>query len=158
MQTGSLDNPSSYEDLLAHPAWRAVFSWLKSASPEIAKGTYDISGLSDAVAIVPDDTVTTRTNGTFESHKTNIDVHYCLGGGETIEWSPLSQLEVSKLYDAAQDVTLYNLPPQPANPIKLTAGHFAIFFPDDAHMPKIHDGLHPEVKKVVVKVKTSLVQ
>jgi beta-galactosidase beta subunit len=38
----------------------------------------------------------------------------------------------------------------------MTPGAFAIFLPDDAHQPKVHDGIHRSVRKLVVKVDANL--
>ncbi|PIV18458.1 MAG: hypothetical protein COZ15_03260 [Elusimicrobia bacterium CG_4_10_14_3_um_filter_49_12_50_7] len=42
-----------------------------------------------------------------------------------------------------------NIPPS----LKVEAGMFAIFFPDDLHMPGIKSGQISKVKKVAVKIR-----
>jgi beta-galactosidase beta subunit len=37
--------------------------------------------------------------------------------------------------------------------LRLSAGSFGIFFPCDAHLPKVHDGCHEGVFKVVIKIR-----
>lgn len=96
-----------------------------------------------------------REQGTYEAHRHYLDLHYCLEGGEIIEWAPVSTLTATTDYDTAKDYQLYAVPPA-ASTCLMTPGAFAIFFPGEAHMPKVSDGKSDRVKKVVVKIKVEL--
>jgi len=96
----------------------------------------------------------TRDPGTFEpeAHRKYLDVQYLISGQETILWTPLDETgpEVAP-YDANKDITFYQRNAR-SRPIELGAGHFAIFFPLDAHQPGCHVDGPGAVKKVVVKI------
>lgn len=97
-------------------------------------------------------TLLPREDGSYEAHQQYIDLHYCLAGGEIIEWAPVPTLTPVAEYHAEKDYQLYAVPPQ-ASACVMTPGSFAIFFPSDAHMPKVADGTNDTVKKVVIKIK-----
>ena len=86
-----------------------------------------------------------------EAHRKYIDIQYIIRGIEKMNVSTLDGLIVKEEYDADKDVVFYEHRTDctfVAHP-----GVFAVFFPEDAHMPGvcIEDG-PDNVKKVVVKV------
>jgi YhcH/YjgK/YiaL family protein len=100
---------------------------------------------------------TKRVEETFwEAHRKHIDVQCVLEGTETMGWAPLSMMKVTQPYDAEKDYA--KLDPQQAgaaNFLTVAAGMFAVFMPNDAHMPGLTAPLGGEarpVKKIVVKV------
>ena len=69
-------------------------------------------------------------------------------GHEEIGWKPLADCALTAVaYDAATDVTFFS--DRPDSWLSLPAGHFAIFFPDDAHAPLAGRGT---LKKAIVKI------
>ena len=146
-------SPTTYQLLLQSPTWQKVFSWIDQILPNLQEqeGEYQILE-PDIYANLQKAATMDRAQGVFESHRTYIDFHYCLNGGEIIEWAPASKLEIDKPYNPGNDSILYKVPPF-ATSLKMFPGSFAIFFPEDAHMPKISDGVNKEVKKVVIKIK-----
>lgn len=58
-------------------------------------------------------------------------------------------------YDSQNDVILYD-EVKDENYLILQPGDLAIFFPNDIHKPQIAEDSPEKIKKVVVKVKTSL--
>lgn len=56
----------------------------------------------------------------------------------------------TELYDEDNDFMLFN---EPLDYITLHKGMFAVFFPDDIHLPEITLGSISKVKKIVLKVK-----
>jgi YhcH/YjgK/YiaL family protein len=86
----------------------------------------------------------------LEAHKKYIDVQYILTGEEVIEYTPLRDQVISREYDSENDYAFY----YSEQNIQLTfkAGMFAIFLPEDLHMPGVVSN-HPSIiKKIVVKV------
>ena len=65
--------------------------------------------------------------------------------------APLDEMTEKVPYDPARDVAFFT-GDGPSLPLK--AGGFMIFFPHDAHMPRIEDGTAAPLRKVVVKVAT----
>lgn len=156
MVLAHIDHPESYRPLLVLPAWRVVTTWLRNAPKDLSEGEYVIQG-KDIFFNCHKATTVPRGQGVYEAHTKYVDVHYCLAGGEKIEWALANMLQPRTEYDAAKDVTLFASPSQ-ASSCVMTLGTFAIFFPDEAHMPKINDGQHAMVRKVVVKIKRELLR
>lgn len=89
----------------------------------------------------------------FEAHRQYVDVMYMVEGEETIYVKNTDELTcITKEYDPAIEALLAVLDGD-ATPVRLTAGHFVILFPQDAHAPSCHtDGEHA-VKKIIGKVR-----
>ncbi len=151
MLQGHIHTPETYQPFLNHPAWQKVLEWLNKEAPKLKDGEYEIDGRN---IYAPISTITTmpREQTKYEAHQQHIDVHYCLEGGELIEWAPVKTLIPKMEFDTLKDYCLYESPTK-ATSLLMTPGTFAIFFPADAHMPKISDGKNAQVKKVVVKIK-----
>jgi len=87
---------------------------------------------------------------TFEAHKKYIDIQYMASGNEVIGWAELRDMTITEAYDADKDVCLGTVE-YPAY-ICLSERNFVIFYPDDAHAPKISADASEPVTKVVVKI------
>jgi YhcH/YjgK/YiaL family protein len=92
----------------------------------------------------------------FEAHRRYADVQYIAAGAEMIGHAPTGTLAVETPYDAAKDIAFYA---QPAcwSPLAVPAGSFAVFYPEDAHMPCcrldcLAGRAGETVHKIVVKV------
>jgi YhcH/YjgK/YiaL family protein len=84
----------------------------------------------------------------LEAHRRYADIHYMVDGAEAIEVGSIDDLQAGE-YDPVTDY----LPLQGiATFIPIRVGSFAIFFPQDAHMPGLMFDSPQPVKKVVVKV------
>ncbi len=89
-----------------------------------------------------------RDGARLEAHRRYIDIQFTIDGHEEIGWKPLGDcLLTSVAYDEAKDVLFFS--DRPDSWLSLPAGHFAIFFPDDAHAPLAGGGL---LKKAIVKI------
>ena len=88
--------------------------------------------------------------GKWESHRRYIDIQYIVQGEELMGWANTSQLRVSEPYDPARDVAFHE---GTGSVVRVPAGYFAIFYPEDAHMPCLAVDDRPAlVRKVVLKV------
>lgn len=84
----------------------------------------------------------------IETHRRYIDIQMVLGGTDAMGWAPaVNCLDQVMAYDADKDLQFFNEKPESWQIVK--EDYFAIFFPEDAHMPLIGDG---EIHKVIVKV------
>ena len=96
-----------------------------------------------------------RADGFFESHRKFIDVQLIFEGEEVIEVIDVSRITVRQPYNAERDLILY-ADAADASHLRLVAGHAAIFFPVDVHMPSLRPGTAAGlVRKSVVKVPVS---
>lgn len=112
-------------------------------------GRYDIDK-DNIYALVYNYETKNIKEAVLEAHKNYIDVQYVFDGIEQVGFTSLNGQEVVKEYCANDDYLLFNDEP---SIISLKKGTFAIFFPDDLHMPGICLEKASKVKKVVVKVK-----
>lgn len=129
---------------------RLGLEWLRDVNPEIVKGVYEIS--PRVKAIVSEYTTKEVNENGYEAHKEYIDIQYLLKGNEKICCLPLEYLKKTKAYKAEIDAAFYD--EQNVKPLEMVIryGYFAIFFPQDGHMPCLKTNIPTEVKKVVVKV------
>ncbi|WOT05547.1 YhcH/YjgK/YiaL family protein [Shewanella youngdeokensis] len=116
-------------------------------------GTYELEG-KDLFVIVNDYETKPKEMQPFEVHQQYIDVQFVVSGEEQFGYLPLTDQAPSKPYFAEHDFANYDYESNKntAAFIPFKAGMFAIFFPEDMHMP----GTHPtptQVRKVVIKVK-----
>ena len=116
---------------------------LKSLEP----GDYPIDGDKVFASIV-------KTSGRkpeaakIETHQSYIDIQMVLGGVDTMGWAPAEKCsDQATVYDVENDLQFFNEKSESWLVVK--EDYFAIFFPEDAHMPLIGDD---EIHKVVVKV------
>lgn len=89
--------------------------------------------------------------GRFESHKKYADIQFIAQGGEEIGWCDIRFGEVSENHSPEKDIAFYK-DPDNYTKIRLFAGDFAVFFPEDLHRPSCYAGFD-RVIKVVVKIK-----
>lgn len=87
--------------------------------------------------------------GNFEAHDKYIDIQYVLNGDELIGYAPRMFLNTAEEYDASKDKIILKGKEERH---RLTEGMFAIYFPEDGHMPSINM-VKTTVKKAVFKIK-----
>ncbi len=124
--------------------------YLKNLKPGVEVGVYELS--PRVKAIVSEYTTKEVNEVGYEAHRQNIDIQYNLVGEEKIDCVPLEQLSVTKAYSEETDAAFYTTNSQPTEMV-VGNGYFAIFFPQDGHMPQLCIDAPQSVKKVVVKVK-----
>jgi biofilm protein TabA len=84
----------------------------------------------------------------LETHEKYIDIQLVLAGTDTMGWKPKSLCnQPTQDYDEKTDLQFFA--DKPDAWLATESGAFAIFFPEDAHMPLISRG---EIHKVVVKI------
>lgn len=88
----------------------------------------------------------------LEAHREYIDIQYVVQGEEVMGWVALSDLPHPNDYNSAKDVLHGLLLAESMTPVRVKAGQAAVFFPKDAHAPKLAGGKPQWVKKIVVKV------
>lgn len=143
----SLSNISTYKDLSQDIYSGLLF--LQQASPDIAIGTYQIN--PRVKAIVSEYETKVENEVGYEAHRKNIDIQYLLRGEERIACLPIEKLKETTPYSEEKDAAFFTAS---VKPIEMTLGDefFAIFFPQDGHMPQLSIDKPEMVKKVVVKV------
>ncbi len=129
---------------------KKALKYLQSTNfTNVKPGRYDIEG--DLVyALVQSYQSKPIEEGKIEAHKKYIDIQYIFDGCETMGYANIDGLETKCGYDSNNDVIIYS---GECSMVKYEKGMFAIFFPQDAHMPCIAFDKPAQVKKIVVKVK-----
>ncbi|NOU35442.1 MAG: YhcH/YjgK/YiaL family protein [Kiritimatiellaceae bacterium] len=149
----SIENQSLYP---FGAEWKAAFDFLKTAAPEMEDKKYFIQG-DDLFAGVNSYSTKPRDIAKLETHRKYVDIQVLLSGEEIIEVFEKPGLVVSEPYNPEKDAEFYQVPAKPPVTVTLKPGHFAVFLPEDAHMPCIMTGSSPQpVKKVVIKVAIDL--
>ena len=91
-----------------------------------------------------------EANCRMEAHKDYLDIQIPLGDSEIMGWIAQEDCqEVLQEYDEGKDVEFYK--DKAVAKFVVPAGHFAVFFPSDAHQPGIAPG--KEYRKLNVKSK-----
>lgn len=146
----TLNNIAFYKGL--SPDIYEGLKFLRQVSPYIAVGTYQLS--PNIKAIVSEYTTKEVNENGYEAHRQNIDIQYLLTGKEKIACLPVEQLSETKPYSEETDAAFYNsVIDHGPSTLDLRLGYFAIFFPQDGHMPQLCVNDPEKVKKVVVKVR-----
>ena len=147
-----------YDKILNRKSY-AVFSedirigleYLYKVKPCVETGVYELT--PRVKAIVSEYTTKHENEYGFEAHRQFIDIQYLIIGRENICCLPLEYLKETKAYSKENDAAFYE--ETEVNPIDLLLGngYFAIFFPQDGHMPQLCVDKPEPVKKVVIKVR-----
>lgn len=145
----TLSNSARYESL--NSRFAKAFAYLRTVDGSQPLGRHDLDG-DDCFALVQTYETKPQEKALFEAHRKYIDVQFIQSGRETILWAPLASMaEETMAFDQSKDAALWKLVPD-TTAIHVSAGHFAILFPEDAHAPCIEWDQPETVFKVVVKV------
>jgi YhcH/YjgK/YiaL family protein len=146
----NLDNIAFYKGL--SPDIYEGLNFLQQVTPDIEVGTYRLS--PNVKAIVSEYTTKEANENGYETHRQYIDIQYLLKGNEKIACLPVGDLSETKSYSEETDAAFYNVVSELSpSTFDLRPGYFAIFYPQDGHMPQLCINEPEMVKKVVVKVR-----
>lgn len=116
------------------------------------EGRYDIDG-DNVFALVQEYDTIPMEEAKWECHQNYIDIQFIVEGTEQIGFGSTDNMEVMTEYNPEMDLAFLKGEGDYAT---LTKGFFGVYFPHDAHKPKVAPGNVPgQVKKVVVKIKVS---
>ncbi len=118
-------------------------------NPECAIGEYPIMG-GTLFAKVIEPTTMRREETVCEAHRKFIDLQVILKGEEYVDVYHTPDLTVKTPYNPETDVEFFEIPEIVDARVKLKPGNFAVFFPDDAHVPLIMTGSEPTPLKICV--------
>jgi YhcH/YjgK/YiaL family protein len=126
----------------------AALDFIQRQNPaEHTPGRIDLDG--GAHALLLEYETKPRAQSAWEAHRQFIDVQYIVEGEELFGYADLMSLAPGK-YDETRDVLTAD---GHGDTIHLTAGHFIILGPEDAHVPALAVDDEPRtVRKIVVKI------
>ncbi|MFA5205633.1 MAG: YhcH/YjgK/YiaL family protein [Lentisphaeria bacterium] len=138
--------------LSLHPLFAQAFAFAhRPDAAALPDGRHPIAG-DRLYAVVARGPGRPRAEALLEAHRRYIDIQIALGSGtDTIGWAPLAAVAGSSTgFDEAKDVGFFSRPAEIWLPVP--PGHFAIFFPEDAHAPMANPGvaLHKLILKIAV--------
>ena len=148
MITDAMTNSHLYSVL--NPKLRRAFDYIQQADVStMSVGKHVIDG-EDIYALVQEYDTRPQEEGAWEAHRRYIDLQYVIRGVEQFGYAHIGNLAPGE-YDAAKDwLPLFG----EGDFFRLQEGYFAIFMPEDAHMPGLAAGSRMAVKKLVVKIST----
>lgn len=150
------DRLQNWQRYFSEDTWRIAFDYLQHLDPNTAEGFYDLQGKDIYARVMSYDTVT-ENEAILESHRTYIDIQSSVIHDERIDWFPLDGLQVKTEYNSEKDATYYHRPDSALASVVVKPGMFVVLFPTDAHMPKLITDTQHRMKKVVVKLRASLI-
>lgn len=149
MVLDTLANAARYESL--NSRFAKAFAYLRTVDGTQELGRHDLDG-DHCFALVQTYETKPVEKAKFEAHRKYIDIQFIYSGRETILWAPLATMkEETMAYSDEKDAALWKLTPD-TTPLHVSAGHFAILWPQDAHAPCIEWEKPEQVFKVVIKV------
>jgi YhcH/YjgK/YiaL family protein len=117
-----------------------------------AEGRYEVQG-EDLFFTVQEYTTAPLEEGRLEIHQRYLDIQWLVSGRECIGYCPLEGLIEEQPYSDSKDIAFYRSE-RPISRLNLETGLFAVFFPNEPHMPgRQAAGLPEPVKKIVIKVR-----
>jgi YhcH/YjgK/YiaL family protein len=144
-----LSHSARYEAL--HPGFARAFGFLRTVDGTQPLGRHELDG-SRCFGLVQSYETKPEPEALFEAHRKYIDVQFVFSGRETLLWAPVDSMREQTLpYDEGKDFALWK-PVANRTPLHLSAGMFAILYPEDAHAPGLRWDGASQVCKVVVKV------
>jgi YhcH/YjgK/YiaL family protein len=144
-----LENSGRYSGM--NSSFKKAFDFLlRPDLKNLPTGKYEIDQAS-VFAMVSMDPGRKKEEAQLEIHRKYIDIQLVLAGTDTMGWKPLALCEPPATeYDPETDLRFFADTPDAWVTVK--SGAFAIFYPEDAHMPLISSG---RIHKVVVKIQKS---
>jgi YhcH/YjgK/YiaL family protein len=144
--------------LINRQTYAPISSRIKTALEYISKtdfsalepGRFELDG-SNLFVLVQTYNSIPKEQGKWECHKNYIDIQYIAEGVEQIGCNNIDRMKITTEYNPEKDIAFLS---GEGDFITFSKGSFGIFFPGDAHMPKIALNNTPgAVKKVVIKIK-----
>ena len=148
MITGQLRFAQRYYGV--HPRLQAACEFLMREDLNRAPGAYEIDG-KNIVALFQEYTTEAADVAPWETHDYHYDVQMLPGGQESIGYGRRDGTSPIQAYNVVSDYDLIT-PPAIKDYYVIRDDAFAVFFPEDAHQPRVLAGKAMMVKKICIKV------
>ena len=149
MIADTLKNRYLYESI--SPKIKTALEYIADTDfSKMEPGKYELDGANLFVLVQEYDSVP-REQGLWECHQKYIDIQYIAEGVEQIGVNNIDNMQVTTEYNTEKDVAFLN---GAGDYVTFSKGSYGIFFPEDAHQPRIApENFSEKVKKVVIKIK-----
>jgi biofilm protein TabA len=135
------------------PAMQKAVDYLKNVHPaELQPGQVELDGKNVYVMIQTYETRPITPEVRLEAHRDYIDIQYVASGEEWMGWAHIHSIQNPTAYNPEKDVFYGTLPANGMSLVQVLAGQAAIFYPEDAHAPKLASSKPAGVVKIVIKV------
>ena len=142
-----LANAHLYEGV--RPRLKMALDYLRETDlTELPVGEYEIDGDNVFIQIHEYETKGSE-EARFECHSRYADVQYIIRGEEKMGYT---NVENTRVVEELKEKDLYFLETVAVDRVLVKEGMFALFTPEDAHMPGMYTSAPKPVKKAVVKV------
>jgi YhcH/YjgK/YiaL family protein len=143
-----VDRLDNWKIYFNNPVWETIFIQLRALNENTPTMEKKIKDDDIILKVFSYETIKPASpEAELESHKKYIDIHTTITNSERIEWSPSAVLKIIKPYDAAEDAVYYERPQSVSASINMYLGIFAVFWPSDAHMPRLQTFGKPQLVK-----------
>lgn len=111
-------------------------------------GKHEIEGKNIFVILSEYETKSIE-QGKWEAHRKYVDIQYVVSGKEKIGYAPIDEMKMKIDYNEEKDVLFLE---GTGDYLSVNEGTFALFAPEDVHMPGISAESLQHVKKIVIKI------
>ena len=130
----------------------AILQFITRAQREqLPPGRYDLDG-EQMFAMVQEYDTKSPQDCLYESHKKYMDIQYMAQGSEMMYVAGIENLSVTEDRTPKEDAILYAPAPHEAA-LLVKEQHFALFLPQDGHMPCCQCEQSRKVRKLVFKIR-----
>jgi biofilm protein TabA len=157
MLSAKIINSSAWQPFLTHPIFLESLNWIKKNSNQANQGIHEL-GQPNWFVNVHSYSTQPAEQCIWENHTRTIDVQYIIGGLEGIDFIDSKALGAPSQYKLESDTQVFPQMVIPTSHLVLHSGDFAVFFPGDAHRPKIAVGAPCNLRKLVVKIPISILK
>lgn len=148
MIVDTLSNLKKYEKV--HPSFGQAVQFLEQFDKEkYPAGKYEIDG-KNVYAAVSSYIPKNKEVPAFEAHNKYIDIQVMIEGSEWQWYANRDAVKESVPYNEEKDAAFHSFDGT-GTKVDLKKGMFAIYFPEDAHLPGAENGTGEECLKVIVK-------
>lgn len=137
-----IDNIETYKGLSEDIYEGLMF--LKNATTDLVNGVHEINPRVKAI-VSEYETKPVNENG-YEAHRKFVDIQYLLKGSEINFCMPVEKLIETMPYNEGIDAAFFKADMRVLE-LSLGDGYFAIYYPQDGHMPGLCNGKTEGVKK-----------
>lgn len=147
MIVDKLNNAEQYYKLGV--SFKKAFNYIKNTDlSKIETGKYQIDG-DKIFAVVSEYETKNLEQGLWEAHKKYIDIQYIISGKERMGYCCIDDMKEAVPYNEEKDIIFMK---GQGDFLTINKGAFALFTPQDAHMPNIRTDSSQCVKKLLVKI------
>lgn len=155
MLLSTLANRTQWAPFIQAPVLTRSLLWISQNADTIAEGIHEL-GEPGWFVNAHGYTTQARELCAWENHPHTIDIQYMIDGIEGIDLAPVETLGEPTAFKPESDTQKFAQTNTPSSQLILRRGDFVIFLPGEAHRPKVAVTVPVTLKKLVVKIPSTL--